>query len=87
MKQYVQTDLADCQVAEKHAHVTDYQRWLTSFEITRWAREDQATTVDARARETARTSATFTKSVYKTRARGPLPVRKRASGLGSGGGI
>jgi hypothetical protein len=29
----------------------------------------------------------FTKSVYKTWARGPLPVRKRASGLGSGGGI
>jgi|SRR6185437_2514721 len=60
-------------------------RSLTSFEITGSAREDQGTTVDARARETARTSATFTKSVYKTRVRGPFSVRERASGLGSGG--
>jgi len=27
------------------------------------------------------------KSVYKPHARGPLSVRERASGLGSGGGI
>jgi len=53
-------------------------RSLTSFEITGSAREDQGTTVDARARETARTSATFTKSVYKTR------VSLRYSALMSG---
>jgi len=41
----------------------------------------------ARTRETARTSATFTKSVYKPHAEGPFSVRERASGLGSGGGI
>ena len=60
---------------------------LTSFEVTGSAHEDQAVTVDARVRETAQTCATFTKSVYRSRFRGPLPVRKRASGLGSGGGI
>ena len=38
---------------------------LTSFEVTGSSREDQATTVGVCARETARTSATITKSVYK----------------------
>jgi hypothetical protein len=53
MKQYVQTDLeADNQPADEHAYVNDHQRSLTSFEMTRSAREDQAATVDARARET-----------------------------------
>ena len=52
MKQYVQTDLeADCPPADEHAHVTDHQRSLTSFEVTRSAREDQAATVDARPRD------------------------------------
>ena len=40
---------------------------LTSFEVTGSAREDQAATVGVRARETALTSATFTKSVYSPR--------------------
>ena len=44
---------------------------LTSFEVTGSAREDQAATVGVRARETALTSATFTKSVYKL---GPGPL-------------
>jgi hypothetical protein len=35
MEQYVQTDLeADCHAVGQHAHVTDHQRSLTSFEIT-----------------------------------------------------
>jgi hypothetical protein len=40
MKEYVQTDLeADCQAADKYAHVTDHQRLLTSFEFNRSACE------------------------------------------------
>jgi hypothetical protein len=88
MKQCVQTDLeADRQPADEHAYVNDHQRSLTSFEITRSAREDQAATVDARARETARTSARFTNPVYKPQARGPLPVRKRPLALVAGEGF
>jgi hypothetical protein len=51
MKQYVQTDLeADRQVANTLAGLI-IGRSLTSFEISGTAREDQAATVGARARQ------------------------------------
>ena len=62
-------------------------RSLTSFEITGSAREVQGTTVDARARETARTSATFTKSVYNLMQKAPSLFEKGPLALVAGEGF
>ncbi len=75
MRQYVQTDLeADRQVANTLAELI-IGGSLASFEIT-----------GDRSRGGVNEREVY-KSVYKPHAEGPFPVREKASGLGSGGGI